>query len=157
MFVKYIICNVSQENKVAFSKAQEQWYKTKNSIGFIGQIGGWDVTNKTKAHIISFWNSKSDLENFMLRFHDKIFDKNKQVLTYSSISISYFNINQNSIVCKLLKQHIINANKIKIMYDASNYLCTNDMNIYFSEGIITLQCNVLEQKEIKVVDTWKIA
>ena len=100
MYIKWIVCQVDKEKRQVFSDAQEKWKETAKVTGFIGQTGGWDLKNSTQACIISFWDSKVHLNNFMKNVHDHIFDVNKQAQTYGSIKINYFNnklkINGNS-------------------------------------------------------------
>ena len=91
MYIKWITCHVKNDKKLEFSIAQEKWHKTVIAKGFIAQTGGWDSINENLACIISFWESKNHLENFMKDIHDKIFDKNKQANTYNSITVQYFN------------------------------------------------------------------
>ena len=90
MFIKWIVCEVKKGKKQEFSLAQEKWIKSAEADGFIAQAGGWNLKNKYEACIISFWNSKEQLENFMGNLHDKIFDKNKQSETYNSIAVNHF-------------------------------------------------------------------
>ncbi len=91
MYIKWIVCTVPKNKKEAFSKAQEKWVKTKEAKGFIAQTGGWNLKNLNEACIISFWKDKESLTNFMNHIHNKIFIKNKQSTSYTSISVSYFN------------------------------------------------------------------
>jgi heme-degrading monooxygenase HmoA len=90
MFIKWIVCEVKKGKKQEFSLAQEKWIKSTGADGFIAQAGGWNLKNKYEACIISFWNSKEQLEHFMDNLHDKIFDKNKQSETYNSITVNHF-------------------------------------------------------------------
>jgi len=91
MYIKWIVCNVKKDKKQEFSIAQEKWNKTAIAKGFIAQVGGWDLKNENIACIISFWKSKSHLENFMKNIHNEILTKNKQAKTYKSITVKYFN------------------------------------------------------------------
>ena len=92
MFIKWIICEVEDDQKQAFSKAQEKWGEMAASKGFLCQKGGWDVDNPNLACIIAVWESKADLDLFMTSLHDEIFYENKQEKTYKSINISHFNV-----------------------------------------------------------------
>ncbi|MCP5061162.1 MAG: DUF4937 domain-containing protein, partial [Ignavibacteriae bacterium] len=78
--------------RAAFSKAQEEWVDTKNTKGFIAQIGGWDINNSNEACILAFWEDQNSLKYFMENIHDKIFNNSKQEKTYKSISVNYFNL-----------------------------------------------------------------
>ncbi len=90
MFIKWIVCEVEGDQKLSFSKAQEKWRKMATAKGFLCQTGGWDVDNPNLACIITFWETKADLDFFMNSFHDEIFYENRQENTYKSINISYF-------------------------------------------------------------------
>ena len=90
MYIKWIVCDVKEDKKQEFTIAQNKWVKTADADGFIAQAGGWNLKNNSEACIISFWDNKASLENFMNDFHDTIFDKNKQADTYNSIDISHF-------------------------------------------------------------------
>ena len=115
MFIKWIICNVEDHKKQEFSVAQEKWSETVNSKGFIAQVGGWDLKNKNEACIISLWENKKSLDNFMTNTHDTIFNRNKQDKTYSSIEIKYFNsLNLISDNYKFLKEGIKDAKYLRI-------------------------------------------
>ncbi|MBE0650848.1 MAG: YdbC family protein [Bacteroidales bacterium] len=90
MIIKWIVCEVEDEKKQAFSAAQEKWLEIKGAKGFLAQVGGWDLENQNVACIIAFWESRADLYSFMSNLHDKIFHGNNQVETYKSIQISHF-------------------------------------------------------------------
>ena len=91
MYIKWIVCEVKNNFKKEFSTAQEQWIETQNSVGFIGQVGGFDLKSKNIACIISFWENENSLKLFMKNIHDKIFLKNNQSEYYNSIRVDYFN------------------------------------------------------------------
>ncbi|MCP5061126.1 MAG: DUF4937 domain-containing protein, partial [Ignavibacteriae bacterium] len=59
MCLKWIVCEVENEFRAAFSKAQEEWVDTKNTKGFIAQIGGWDINNSNEACILAFWEDQN--------------------------------------------------------------------------------------------------
>ncbi len=90
MFVKWIVCEVEDDQKQAFSKAQEKWKEIVVAKGFLAQTGGWDIDNQGIACVISFWEKAEALDFFMKNIHDKIFHENKQSNTYKSINIGYF-------------------------------------------------------------------
>lgn len=91
MYIKWITCEVAPDQKEAFSKAQEKWYRTNQSPGFIAQAGGWDLNAPQTACIISFWEHKNHLKKFMDNLHDEIFHDNKQAQSYQSIEVIHFN------------------------------------------------------------------
>jgi hypothetical protein len=90
MFIKRIVCQVDQDQKKAFSKAQEQWANIRNTKGFVGQIGGWQVENESTAVIISFWKNSNNYEFFMKHIHDGITHQNKQDAYYNAIKTSFY-------------------------------------------------------------------
>lgn len=90
MFIKWIVCEVADDKKQAFSKAQEKWKEIVVAKGFLAQTGGWDIDNQGIACVISFWEKAQNLDFFMKNIHDKIFNGNKQADTYQSINISHF-------------------------------------------------------------------
>ncbi|MFI8492440.1 YdbC family protein [Peribacillus butanolivorans] len=90
MLIKWIKCQVNEENKSSFSNAQEGWGDLKQLDGFIGQIGGWDKNNPFEAGIISFWRDDRSYQAFMEQQHDGIFEKSNQRNTYSNISVQIF-------------------------------------------------------------------
>jgi len=91
MYIKWIVCEVKDSFEKEFSIAQEQWIETQNSVGFIGQVGGWDLNHHKTACIISFWKNENALNLFMKNIHDKIFFNNSQSKYYNSIKVAYFN------------------------------------------------------------------
>ncbi|MEE9430030.1 MAG: YdbC family protein [Melioribacteraceae bacterium] len=95
MYLKWIVCEVENEFKSAFSEAQEKWFETKKTKGFMGQIGGWNLQYPTEACILSFWEDKNSLNYFMENIHYEIFNNNKQEKTYKSIYVNYFNLKFN--------------------------------------------------------------
>jgi len=90
MYIKWIVCQVKEGMREAFSRAQEQWISTAQAEGFIAQAGGWNIEDKNEACIIAFWESREHLEQFMASLHDRIFEENRQSATYHTISVSYF-------------------------------------------------------------------
>ncbi len=128
MYIKWIVCYVKYDKKQEFSIAQEKWHKTDIVKGFIAQTGGWDSKNKNIACIISFWKSKIHLENFMKNIHDNIFDENKQVDTYNSITVQYFSSLFNTKTnIQLFKKNIQNSQLLKI----SNYNFKNSKEKHY--------------------------
>jgi len=90
MYIKWIVCRIKDHFEKEFSDAQEQWIETQNSVGFIGQVGGWDLNQNKTACIISFWENESSLIQFMKNIHDNIFFNNSQSKYYNSIEVAYF-------------------------------------------------------------------
>ncbi len=115
MLIKWIICIVEDHKKQAFSYAQEKWSETEKSNGFIAQVGGWDLKNKNEACIISLWESRKSLNNFMTNTHDTIFNRIKQDKTYTTIEVKYFDsANSISDNYELLKEEIKDSKYLRI-------------------------------------------
>ena len=91
MYLKWIVCDVKKEKIRDFSIAQEKWNQTATAEGFVAQLGGWNINNSSEACILSIWEHQKYLDKFMRDLHDKIFENNKQLETYNSIQVDYFN------------------------------------------------------------------
>jgi quinol monooxygenase YgiN len=91
MFIKWITCEVTLEDKPKFSKAQEKWSATSEVSGFLGQIGGWDERNLTSACILSFWKDQESYALFMMETHDPIEKYSRQNLLYNMLVVDFFN------------------------------------------------------------------
>jgi heme-degrading monooxygenase HmoA len=90
MHIKWIVCKVKDNFKKEFSIAQERWIETQNSIGFIGQVGGWDLNHNNTACIISFWENENSLNLFMKNIHDGLFYSSSQSEYYDSVNVTHF-------------------------------------------------------------------
>ncbi|MGE7907313.1 YdbC family protein [Peribacillus sp. NPDC094092] len=87
MAMKWIKCQVDEENKLSFSKAQVGWGELRHCAGFMGQIGGWNRNEPYKAGILSVWKDSQSYRSFMQQLHDEIFGKSDQGSTYTNISV----------------------------------------------------------------------
>ena len=150
MFIKHIICTVKPENMLAFSEAQKAWSKTKESGGFLCQIGGWNQNNQTEVVIISFWEDKSSLDSFMNKTHDDIFYPSKQLQTYDEIFISYFECNHIDIA--------ILINEIDAIENLITTCANNDsiLKINFLNDTIYINAQNLGNKKVSLIDAWKV-
>lgn len=90
MLIKWIRCQVTENQKSPFSLAQEQWSLVKGTNGFLGQIGGWDLRNPLEAGILSIWEDSLAYHRFMKDVHDHIFEKNQQKETYKKIFVNIY-------------------------------------------------------------------
>ena len=90
MYIKWIVCKVNRYKKLNFSEAQEKWVSISDSDGFIAQTGGWDLNDNYHACIISFWETKENMEAFMKYKHDEILKDSEQSNTYNEIFAEYF-------------------------------------------------------------------
>lgn len=88
LLVKYIRCEVEEEKRAAFSKAQEEWNRLSEVDGFLGQLGGWSESGE--AVILGFWESRQAYQHFMEHVHDTIFLENNQGKTYRSIAVTMY-------------------------------------------------------------------
>jgi Domain of unknown function (DUF4937 len=90
MLMKWIKCQVIEENKRSFSKAQEGWGELRHCAGFMGQIGGWNRNEPYEAGILSVWQDLHCYESFMQHQHAEIFGKSDQGSPYTTISVEIF-------------------------------------------------------------------
>lgn len=88
LLVKYIRCEVEEEKRAAFSKAQGEWDRLSEVDGFLGQFGGWSGSGE--AVILAFWDSRQAYQYFMEHVHDTIFLENNQGKTYRSITVKLY-------------------------------------------------------------------
>jgi heme-degrading monooxygenase HmoA len=88
MLIKWIVCQVPDEKREAFSKAQEAWKALTGADGFYGQWGGWNLHRPSEACIIAFWRNQNAYDQFMSSLHDTIFQANQQQHTYRSITVT---------------------------------------------------------------------
>jgi hypothetical protein len=93
VFLKTIVCNVKEENKEAFSFAQEQWSSLRRLEGFRMQFGGWlEINEQHLAIIAAFWSSETTYNDFMRNNHDQLFNSNNQGETYENITVKTSNV-----------------------------------------------------------------
>lgn len=85
MLLKWIVCQVSEEQKESFSEAQASWKKLSDVPGFLGQWGGWNLKEPMEACILSLWSDQESYQTFMSQIHDRIFLNSNQEATYKSI------------------------------------------------------------------------
>lgn len=89
MLIKWIVCQVTPQQKEAFHRAQEQWGLLKEAEGFLGQWGGWNLDQPFEARILSLWQTPAHYEWFMNQLHDEILQQNRQNATYESIHVDH--------------------------------------------------------------------
>lgn len=87
MLLKWIVCEVPGDRRVAFGLAQEQWRAIAVVDGFAGQLGGWSTSDVDRACIMAFWRDQAALDSFMQREHDPIVRRSEQAETYTSIGV----------------------------------------------------------------------
>jgi len=152
MFLKHIFCTIKPENRLAFSEAQRAWSKTRESEGFLIQIGGWNLSHPNEAVILSFWKNKSFLDDFMNNSHDDIFYQSNQLETYENIIISYFE-------CDHLHADISTfINKIDLIESLITIHSNEDssLKIEILNDTAYIKSQNLENKKIVLIKSWKI-
>jgi hypothetical protein len=92
MLVKWIVCEVAESKRAQFSLAQEQWAAVAGLEGFVGQVGGWNMTRACQACILALWRGPKSYEAFMTGEHDVIARKNAQADSYHAITTSLFEV-----------------------------------------------------------------
>ncbi|WP_101842543.1 YdbC family protein [Halobacillus sp. Marseille-P3879] len=90
MIIKRISCKVKEGYKETFYEYQKQWNPLSKVKGFLGQIGGWSITQPLTACVYSFWENQTDYNIFMEKEHDSIFIDSGQETTCDSIDVSVF-------------------------------------------------------------------
>lgn len=87
MLIKTIFCQVENEQKPAFSIAQQQWDHLQHVDGFYGQVGGW---NENEACIFTAWEHMNTYQKFMKDVHDEVLEGSQQKLTYTSCKTALY-------------------------------------------------------------------
>jgi hypothetical protein len=88
MLIKWIICQVPENRREAFSRAQCAWKAIRDVDGLYGQWGGWNVHRPAEAGILALWRDRSSHDAFMSQVHDSIFHATKQEQTYERLSVT---------------------------------------------------------------------
>ena len=88
MIIKWIVCEVTAEQRAAFSEAQAGWSALSGVSGFLGQLGGWDQDGR--ACIAGLWRDREAYRHFMTAVHDDITDGNAQEGTYTASRVALF-------------------------------------------------------------------
>lgn len=92
MWLKWIVCEVEESQRAAFSAAQEQWSTMIGQSGLVGQFGGWDRNQPDTAGVLGLWENQKSLEAFMAPdgLHDQIYAANNQASAMRSSKVSLF-------------------------------------------------------------------
>jgi hypothetical protein len=147
---------VLEGKKERFSQAQGCWGELAKVPGFIAQIGGW--SNPNEACILALWKDEKSYENFMLFYHDPIYENIKQNGTYESITIDLCeSINR---ICSLPEK----AKFLEVSYekDMSNvhiigkHMKQEDKFIAFTFSNCDCEQQDTDKKFIKLENTWKV-
>ncbi len=88
MLVKLIRCEVPVDRCERSALGQEAWGALSTVDGFAGQIGGWDVSDSTRAVIVGFWRDDEAYGRFMDNIHDAIFAAHGQQGSYASSDVT---------------------------------------------------------------------
>ena len=179
MYLKWIVCDVKKDKIQEFSAAQQKWGHITKAEGFIAQFGGWNVKNKLEACILSVWEHKYDLENFMKNLHDQIFENNRQLETYNSINVDHFYMESgmdSKEVVEMIKKskdlivsdYLFKSESVDTIPEFKNpgIIGKNENNksrllvIDFIEQIDinldNIEIEKVEKKQILLVDSWKV-
>ncbi|MBM7621933.1 hypothetical protein JOC95_003841 [Bacillus tianshenii] len=149
MLIKYIKCQVKEERRVDFSRAQEQWSPLADMEGFLGQLGGW--SEKGEAVILGFWESSQSYQHFMEHIHDTIFLENNQGKTYRSISVTLYEGEHGK--CGWLDRA---ASTDRLFLSESGQ---GDVATFFNAKGEFLQVSFSEKKDASFIElepTWKV-
>lgn len=96
MLLKWIVCEVANENRTAFSAAQSQWNQLRGVDGFRGQVGGWDARESPEslrsACIVGLWRDSDAYAIFMSDVHDPLVEASGQAATYASTTTALFDV-----------------------------------------------------------------
>jgi len=87
MLLKWIVCQVSRNQRAAFSRAQRQWSALRSVGGFCGQVGGWNLKEAGQACILGLWADQKTYGHFMEQVHDGIVESSGQRRTYGAGSV----------------------------------------------------------------------
>lgn len=87
MLLKWIVCDVADEDREAFSLAQQSWAALRSVEGFLGQVGGWNFKEPCQACIVGLWADVGAYERFMREVHDRVFETSGQARTYRDIKV----------------------------------------------------------------------
>ena len=109
MLIKKISCKVKEGYKETFYEHQKQWNSLSKVKGFLGQIGGWSITQPLTAYVYSFWENQTDYDQFMEKKHDQIFHNSGQEVTYNSIDVNLF---KEQLIVPGVEDNIINVVRI---------------------------------------------
>jgi heme-degrading monooxygenase HmoA len=90
MLIKWIACQVREGQKQSFSRGQEQWRAVRKVDGFLGQAGGWNVSDPAEAVILACWRDEATYRAFMANHHDPIFARTRQQQMYERIRVELY-------------------------------------------------------------------
>jgi hypothetical protein len=179
MYLKWIVCDVKKDKIHEFSVAQKKWDQVAVAEGFIVQLGGWNVNNTSEACILSIWEHKYDLENFMKDLHDQIFENNRQSETYNSIRVNHFYIESDidsEAIIEMVKKsknlivsdYLFRSESVDTIPEFENpYIIgkneNNDSRLLVVNFIDQIDGNLdnieiekVEKKRILLVDSWRV-
>ncbi|NUK30113.1 YdbC family protein [Parageobacillus sp. VR-IP] len=164
MLLKWIRCEVDEEKKAAFSAAQETWRDLKGYPGFLGQIGGWNVTKPQEACILAFWENLDYYQSFMSNKHDEIFDRSRQKGTYHKIAVDMVEVKQpaefnhmimSEVLQKSKKLYVIHSNRINEKQTLSDRIKQDKQILatFLSENQFAVICTTMELSQSEWKDT----
>ena len=179
MYLKWIVCGVKKDKIQEFSVAQQKWDHIAKAEGFIAQFGGWNINNQSEACILSVWEHKVDLENFMEDLHDQIFENNNQLETYNSICVDHFHMESDidsKAIIKMIKKsknlivsdYLFKSESAGTIPEFKNLgiigknennksrLLVIDFIDQIDINLDNIEIEKVEKKQILLVDSWRV-
>ncbi|WP_428267868.1 DUF4937 domain-containing protein [Haliangium sp.] len=90
MLIKRISCRVPPSSRARFTTTQTAWGRISDAPGFLGQTGGFSLTDPELAIIIGLWADRAAYDHFMAELHDPVFDSSGQRASYSAIEVALY-------------------------------------------------------------------
>ena len=87
MLLKWIVCEVEEDQTETFHAAQVAWSQIRATVGLIAQLGGWSTTGH-EACILAIWDDRPSYERFFRFVHDSVTYRQIQTRTYRRASIA---------------------------------------------------------------------
>jgi heme-degrading monooxygenase HmoA len=92
MLVKWIVCEVAEDQRERFDNAQQAWRRIRYADGLVAQVGGWDVAAPGSACILALWRDDRSYRQFMATLHDAVVEDSGQSRVYPSIRHEVFDV-----------------------------------------------------------------
>jgi len=81
-----------EDHTAAFTRAQEAWAELRDSQGFLGQWGGWDMADDGTAGILACWRDEAAWRHFQAGAHDRIVAGSGQAGTMEACATALFDL-----------------------------------------------------------------
>jgi hypothetical protein len=112
MMVKWIVCEVPEKNRQAFSRGQEVWSELQGVEGFVAQFGGWNRERRQEACLVAVWRDELAYRQFMAEVHDPIYERTGQQGTFDSIRVKVFS---QEMEVKPVRVELLQAKVIRVL------------------------------------------